>query len=151
MSNSPRPNPRDDSNDDDSFEIVRFDDVHDGGESLRPIDQADPRDTRGHQFDGFGDRKVGRLRSDAFLTLEAMRTGGTGVKMIDVVQVVCERPLYTLQRWRCERTIGETVEMHARRSVYLAEDFIATYPDTNDGSHLYVIFAANEEEVRRVV
>src|SRR5437879_2299641 len=127
---SPEPHPT--PSDDARLERVRFDEIHDAPPARRPLALQEMRDRHGRRLEELGGR-VGFARGDALGALESMRSSEVAVEAIDVVQLTGDRPDFTLQRWRCDRGIGETAAHYGRRSLKLARDFLVAYQDAGDG------------------
>ena len=131
------------------LKIVRFDDIHDSPPEMRPLKLDEMRERQGRRLEGFGHGQPGFVRGDAFTALEALRDSAVAVEAVDVVRVAYDRPEYVLQRWRCERGVGEPYARFCRRSHKLARDFLIAYPDSGDGSVLYVLFTTDSGGVSR--
>jgi len=134
--------------DDAVLKIIRFDDIHDSVPDLPPLRLDQVRERRGRRLDELGHDQPGFARGDAAVALEAMSSCAVAVEAIEVVRVTNDRPEYTIQRWRCERGMGEPPAQYCRRSLKLAEDFLAAYPDPGDGSIVYVLCPASEGKSR---
>ena len=124
---------------DEAFEIVRFDEIHDA-----PVEEAAgsdlPRLVQGPIFqEPKRSDRPSLLRSAAGAALRALAGAGAGIEMIDVIQVMGHRRR-ALQRWRCRHAAGESAAEYHRRSLELAQDFLASCPDPGDGSVVYSLF-----------
>jgi hypothetical protein len=119
----------------DAIRIVRFDEVHDPGPGAsQPVMGAFPGLAAG--------TSAGLMRGDAHSALEALRDSNLVVEAITVVRMNCDRPEYVLTTWRCDTGVGESTETYSRRSVYLAEEFLASFPDPGDGTVGYVFMTS---------
>ena len=121
---------------DDSFRVVRFDDVHEPGtKAIAPPLEAYPTAT-------LGSIAPGLLRSDAASALDALRESNQAVEAITVVRMACERPEYVLTTWRCDALVGDSPANFGRLSIQLAEEFLASFPDPGDGTVGYVFMTS---------
>jgi len=127
--------------DDSPLLIVRFDEIHE------PAGRASGRDSGTLSLnDGVASRAL--TRASVVMALEGLRTGDVAVERVQVVRALDASPEYVLQEWTCENAPGETTAAWARRSVPLAEEFVAEWPDPGDGTVRYLLTTSGHEDRR---
>jgi hypothetical protein len=138
------PDERNDA-EDDGLRIVRFDDIHDLPPVSRTLGYEDVVARNGHRFDEIAAGIVGFDRAGAAAAIEALRNSSLAITAIEAMQSASKRPLYALQRWNCDRLPSEPFAQFRPRSLELAEGFLTSFPDPEDGTVMYVLVTAPDE------
>jgi len=123
---------------DDELVIERFGDGDGASGRLDPMDFAELLRSRGRKIDGFPDG-LGLDRNAALEAVISLRTSGIPVLRCDIVKMAYDLPEYLCDTRHFDRTVGEPLDLHCRRSLLQLEEHVRSFSDPGDGSILYVL------------
>ena len=128
---------------------MRFDAIHDAPAEATAESNQPPL-VQGSVFEEPKPRSERPVlpRTAAGAALQALAGTAAGIEMIDVILVIGHRRR-ALQRWRCPHEASESAADYNRRSLKLAEEFLASCPDPGDGSVVYSLLTTGGEGLDR--
>lgn len=94
---------------------------------------------KGRPLQEIGVNEIALQRPDALKAIEALQDTQVAILGGDVLRVLNGRPAYTGDNWYSEQGGNESLTGFLKRSWEIAEQYIRSYPDPEDGTVLYTL------------
>jgi Immunity protein 40 len=106
---------------------------------LIPNKYSEVLQTKGRSLQEIGVNEIALQRPAALEAIQALRGSQVAILGGDVLRLLDGRPMYSGDNWYSQRYDSEDVTDFLRRSLDVAEQYINSYPDPEDGTVLYTL------------
>ncbi|MDQ3919122.1 MAG: Imm40 family immunity protein [Acidobacteriota bacterium] len=106
---------------------------------LIPEKYSEVLNTKGRSLQEIGVNEIALQRPAALEAIQALRGSQMAILGGDVLRLLNGRPMYSGDNWYSEQYNSESLPDFIKRSLNVAEQYIRSYPDPEDGTVLYTL------------